>query len=123
MGVFGLLALVLATVGLYGVISFGISQRCGDLCIRMALGADRSRVTRMVLGEAARLAAVGITIGLAAALGLSRGIGATLRDVDAPDPATTVGAVLVLAVAASLTAYMPARRAARVDPIIVLRGE
>jgi predicted permease len=121
--VFGLLALTLAAVGIYGVMSYTVQQRRQELGIRIALGAQKGDVMRLVLGQGLRLTAVGSAVGLALAFGLSRGVSALLFGVSAGDPATFAGVALVLMAVAMLACYLPARRATRVDPILALRHE
>jgi putative ABC transport system permease protein len=121
--IFALLAALLATVGIYSVISYSVAQRHREIGIRVALGADRRRITRLVLGEGLLLAGIGVAIGSLASLGLTRTLGTMLYEVSPTDPAVlagTIGGVLVVALAAS---YIPARRATRVDPAIALRAE
>jgi predicted permease len=123
MGIAGGMALVLGLVGVYGVIAYGVSRRSHELGMRMALGANRSRVLRMVLRQGAGLAAVGIFLGLALAWSLSRFIAALLFEVAPVDPLTyglIAGGLLLVALGAS---YLPARRAAGVDPVEALRME
>jgi predicted permease len=119
---FGVLAVVLACVGLYGVMSHEVTQRRQEIGIRLALGADASTVLAAVVREAATVAAIGIVIGTVAALVLSRLISDLLFDVSARDPLTFAGAAAVLTVTTLLAGYLPARRAARVDPTTVLRS-
>ena len=123
LGAFGGLALVLAAVGMYGVISYNVTQRTQEIGIRMALGAQRSSVFQMVLGQGARLAAFGITIGIAAAFAATRLMRSFLYGVDAGDPLTFAAVAALLALIALLACYVPARRAMRVDPIVALRYE
>ncbi|HKV40327.1 MAG TPA: ABC transporter permease [Blastocatellia bacterium] len=123
LGVFAALALVLASVGIYGVMSYWVGQQTHEIGIRMALGAARGRVRTLILGQAVSLAAIGIGIGLAAALALTRLMGGLLYGVSAKDP-FTFGGVAVVSFAVAMTAcYLPARRAMRVDPIVALRHE
>ncbi|MGH9736730.1 MAG: ADOP family duplicated permease [Candidatus Acidiferrales bacterium] len=122
-GSFALLALVLASIGLYGLISYSASQRTREIGIRVALGAQKRDVMRLVLGQGAKLTAIGLVIGIAAALGLTQLMGSILYGVKAADP-LTLGAVAALFVCVALAAcYIPARRATRVDPVVALRHE
>ena len=116
-------ALFLAALGLFGVISVGVSQRTREIGVRMALGARTEDVLRLVLREAATLALVGIAVGLVLALALSRALGTLLFDVSPTDPLTFAAAPLVLLLTALVAASLPARRAAHVDPIEALRCE
>jgi ABC-type antimicrobial peptide transport system permease subunit len=122
-GTFGLLALVLACVGLYGLLAYSVAQRTKEIGIRMALGAPARRVVRLVLRGAAGLVATGVFVGLPAAWAASRFVKGMLFGVTALDPVTIVGAVAVLALAAQVAAFLPARRASRVDPLVALRHE
>ena len=120
---FGLLALVLACVGLYGMISYAVARRTNEFGIRMALGAEPHRILRMVLREGLTLLFLGIIIGVPAALAATRLIAAMLYGLKASDPTTILAAVGVMAVVAALAGYIPARRATRVDPMGALRYE
>ena len=120
---FGLLALLLASVGLYGVIAYSTVRRTGEIGIRVALGADRRDVLTMVLSEALRLTAIGVVIGLALAVATGRIFSSALYGVSTADPLTILGASVLMFVAAGLAGYLPARRAMRVDPMVALRYE
>lgn len=122
-GGFAFLALVLGVVGLYGVIAYSVSQRTREIGVRMALGAQRSSVYQLVLGEASRLIAVGIILGLAGAIGAARLMATILFGVQAWDAATLLAVAFVLAVSALGASYFPARRAASVNPTEALRAE
>ena len=120
---FAVLALVLACIGLYGIMSYAVARRTNEIGIRMALGAESYRILRMVLREAVALVMLGIVIGVAAALAASRLIGTMLYGLKPTDPVTLLAAVGVMAVVAVLAGYIPARRAASVDPMVALRRE
>jgi putative ABC transport system permease protein len=120
---FGGLALVLAVTGLYGVMSYTTSLRTNEIGIRMALGAERGTVLRMVLGESLGLLGVGIVLGLALAAGALRVLSSRLFGLSATDPLTFAASVSVLGVAVLLAGYLPARRASRVNPLVALRDE
>jgi predicted permease len=122
-GGFGALALLLACVGLYGLLNYTIARRTKEIGIRMALGAQRSRVIEMEVGSAARLVMLGIALGLPAAWVMSRWVKSMLFGLTPADPATIAGATVLLTGAALLAAYLPARRASRVDPMTALRHE
>ena len=121
--VFAGLSLVLASVGLYGVISYSVSQRTREMGIRLALGAGQPAVLRLVMSQGARLTIVGVVVGLAAAAGLTRVMVSMLYGVSALDPLTFVLVGAVLGLVAALASYVPARRATRVDPVVALRAE
>jgi len=123
LGIFAATALVLSAVGLYGVTSYAVVQRTREIGIRMALGARQEDVLRLVVGGGARLAAGGIGIGLLLALGLSRVLSGMLYAVSAVDPLTFSAIALLLASVALFASWLPARRAARVDPAEALRAE
>ena len=122
-GFFGALALALAVIGLYGVMSYNITRRRNEIGIRMALGAERARVLRMVLGEVAILLVAGLALGLAAALSSTRLLAHFLYRLQPNDPATLVTACVVLAIAAVVAGLLPARRAANLDPMTALRED
>jgi putative ABC transport system permease protein len=123
LALFAALALVLSSIGLYGVLSYLVSQRLHEIGIRMALGADRGDVLRMVMGRGLGLALAGVAVGLAFAFGLTRFMQGQLREVGPTDPLTFVLVPLALALVALAASYLPARRATRVDPLVALRSE
>jgi putative ABC transport system permease protein len=123
LAVFASVALFLAAVGLYGVVSYGVSQRTQEIGLRMAIGAQRADVMRMVVGGGMRLAVVGVVIGLAGALGLANVVATMLFEVRPFDPASYAGTSAVLLAVAGLACFVPARRAMQVDPIVALREE
>ncbi len=123
LGLFALIALFLAAVGLYGVVSYTVSQRTQEIGVRMAVGAQRGDVLRMIVGGGMKLTLVGVAIGLAGALALARLVATMLFDVTPFDPASYAATAIVLLAIAALACYIPARRAMRVDPIAALRQE
>jgi putative ABC transport system permease protein len=122
-GIFSALALVLAIVGIYGVISYAVAQRTQELGIRMALGATQTDVLKLVVGRGLMLAGMGIAIGLIAPFTLTPLMTRLLYKVSPADPLTVVGSAILFLVAALLASYIPARRAMRVDPMVALRHE
>src|SRR5262249_20725364 len=122
-GGFAAVALLLALIGLYGVIAYSVAQRTREIGIRHAVGASFSQICWMVLGQSLRLVAIGVAAGIAGALGLTRLLSGLLFGVKATDPAVFAGAALLFAAVAVFASYLPAYRAAKVDPIIALRDE
>lgn len=124
---FSMLALLLACVGLYGLLAFSVARRTGEMGIRMALGASRGAVIRMVMREALLLVLIGVAIGVPAALAAasvaSNRISGLLFRVEATDPVTIASSVALLAFVAAIAGYLPARRASLVDPMVALRNE
>jgi putative ABC transport system permease protein len=123
LALFGALAVVLAAVGLSGVLAYSVAQRTREIGVRIALGARTEDVLRLVVGQGMSLALAGIGIGLAVALALTRLLSGLLYGVGANDPATFVGIAFLLVVVAAAASYFPARRASKVDPIVALRYE
>jgi len=123
LGAFSALALVLAGIGIYGIISYSVAERTKEIGIRMALGAGHQDVIRMILLQGARIASAGLIMGIFAAFGLTRYLATLLFSVSPADPSTFAVVGLVLALVALLACYIPARRALRVDPMTALRYE
>jgi putative ABC transport system permease protein len=123
LGLFAAMALVLAATGIFGVISYSVSCRTNEIGIRVALGASRGAILRMVLRETLVLTFLGLALGVPGALAASRLVGHMLFDVSTSDPATLAAVAFSLAAVATLAGYVPARRAMRVDPIVALRFE
>ena len=122
-GIFAGLALILAIVGIYGVVSYSVAERGHDFGIRMALGAEKGAVLRQVLRQGLTLGLIGIGFGIAAGFGLTRFLGNLLFEVQPQDPLTFLAVSLVMLAIALVSCYVPARRATSVDPVNVLRTE
>ena len=123
LGVFAGIALLLAAIGIYGVLAQSVGQRAHEIGISMALGAERGDVVKLVLGQALSLVLAGVAIGLAGTLALTRFIGSLLFGVNPTDPVTFAAVCLILTGVAVLAGYIPARRATKVDPMMALRYE
>lgn len=123
LGTFAALALAMSCIGIYGVIAFLAGQRTHEIGIRLALGAEQRDVLRMVLAKGAKLALVGVAIGVVAAFGLTRLMANMLFGVSAHDPLSFAGVAGLLILVALAACYIPARRAAKVDPVVALRNE
>jgi ABC-type antimicrobial peptide transport system permease subunit len=122
-GFFGVLALVLATIGLYGILSYAVASRTNEIGIRMALGANTREVVKLILREALTLVAIGIVAGLPAVFVVARFAETLLFDLSATDPVSLVLAGALMLAVAIVAAYLPARRALRIDPLVALRYE
>jgi ABC-type antimicrobial peptide transport system permease subunit len=120
---FGALALLLASIGLFGLMSYSVARRTNEIGIRMALGAQRYDVLRLVMNESMTLVAVGVAIGLGIALAASRLVASMLFGLAATDALTILTAVAVMAGVSAIAGYLPARRASRVDPLVALHYE
>jgi ABC-type antimicrobial peptide transport system permease subunit len=123
LGFFAGLALLLAAIGTYGILSYSVTERRREIGIHMALGATRGTVLGMVLGQGLRLTAVGLVVGVAASFALTRLLQTQLFNVKPSDPATMSAVVVFIAAVAFVACYLPASRATRVDPMVVLRDE
>jgi putative ABC transport system permease protein len=121
--IFGGIALALAAVGVYGVLSYAVSQRTPELGVRMALGATRQNVFRLIVVDGVRLAGLGVLVGLVGAFGITRVVTSLLYNVTATDPLSFIGTAAFLVVIAIVASYVPARRATGVDPMVALRAE
>jgi putative ABC transport system permease protein len=121
--VFAGVALLLAGVGIYGMVAYSVSQRLREMGIRIAMGAERGDVLRLVLGQGAKVAVLGIAVGIAMSSALTRLMASLLFGVSATDPLTFLGVAMLLTLAALAASCIPARRAMRVDPMVALRHE
>jgi putative ABC transport system permease protein len=122
-GFFGLLALLLSCIGLYGLLSYEVARRTREIGIRLALGAQTADVLRLIIKQGIVLALVGAAAGIGVALAVTRYLAGILYDVHANDPVTMIAVAMLLALVALAACYIPARRAMRVDPIVALRYE
>jgi ABC-type antimicrobial peptide transport system permease subunit len=122
-GIFGLTALLLASIGLYGVLAYAVRQRTPEIGLRMAFGARGSSILRMVVAEGLRLAVLGVVLGLAAAIALTRILSSLLVGVAPTDAATYAAVATIFLATAALACYVPAWRATRVDPLVALRED
>ena len=122
-GIFGALALLLAAIGIYGVMSYSVSQRRQEIGLRIALGAQRTNVRGMILGQTLKLTLIGVGLGLGGAFVLARFLASLLFGIGSYDPVTLLGVALLLVGVALAASYIPARRAMRVDPVVSLRHE
>jgi putative ABC transport system permease protein len=123
LGSFGVLALILAAIGIYGVMSYVVAGRTREIGLRMALGAQLRHVRQLILRQGMMLAGIGLILGLAVVFVLARFLTSMLYGVSPSDPVTFVGISFLLAMVALLACYLPARRAARIDPMIAIREE
>jgi putative ABC transport system permease protein len=123
LGLLGLLGLSLALVGIYGVVSYAVSQRTSEIGLRMALGARRLDIFRLVIGQGMKLTLIGIGLGAAGALVLTRFLTSLLVGVSPADPLTFATLAVLFSLVALLACYLPARRAAKIDPMVALRHE
>jgi putative ABC transport system permease protein len=123
LAVFAIAALALAIIGVHGVLSYAVAQRTREIGIRVALGADLGRIRRLVLSDGVRLSVIGVGIGLAGAFALARVMRSLLYGIGTYDPATFVGIAALLGVVSLIACWLPARQAARLDPVEALRAE
>src|SRR5262249_40012916 len=122
-GIFAALALLLAAVGIYGVMSYAVAQRTQEIGVRIAMGAQTSDVRRMILGQSLRLAVIGVAIGLVGAFAVARFLATLVFGVGTYDLLTFLAVAALLVAVAMLASWLPARRAVRVDPLVALRYE
>jgi len=122
-GIFSAIAMILAVVGIYGVMAYEVAQRTQEIGIRMALGANRNGIVRLVFSQSLRMVLIGVIVGVGSALVLARLMTTMIYQVQPADPLTYVGVTALVFAVAALSALLPARRATRVDPIIALRYE
>jgi putative ABC transport system permease protein len=120
---FAVAALLLAAIGLYGLISYSVGQRIPEIGVRLALGAKPSQIARLIVGQGLRLAVIGVVLGIAGALAVTRLIESLLFSISVTDPFVYTSLALLLLAIASLACYVPARRAMRIDPMTALRAE
>ncbi|HEY7208836.1 MAG TPA: FtsX-like permease family protein, partial [Bryobacteraceae bacterium] len=123
LSIFAGIALILAAIGIYGLMSYSVEQQTQELGIRMALGADKPRIIRLIVRQGMLPALIGVAAGLAIAFGVTRLLGTLLYEVKATDPFTFIGVALILLSVALFSTYVPALRATRVDPAAALRDE
>jgi ABC-type antimicrobial peptide transport system permease subunit len=123
LGIASAMALILSAIGLYGVVSYVVGERRGEIGIRVALGAQRGDVGRMIVMQSVRLAVIGVVVGVAAALATTRLLQSLLFEVQPTDPATLIAVAVGLVLLAAVASWLPARRAMRVDPVEALRTQ
>jgi ABC-type transport system, involved in lipoprotein release, permease component len=123
LSIFAGVALILTAIGIYGVLAYSVAQRTSEIGIRIALGAGKSSIFRLIVGQAMTLVGISLLLGLAGAFAATRLLNSLLFGVGASDPGTFAGIVLLVSIVAFIAAWLPARRATRVDPIIALRTE
>lgn len=121
--IFGGLALLLGSAGVYGVLSYAVSQRTRELGVRIALGANTRDVLRLTVGQGLRLVAIGVGAGVLGAAGVTRVIGSLLYNVEPTDPVSFIAVIALLTGVGLLASYLPARRASRIDPVVALRND